>query len=548
MEVKVIPLGGAAEIGKNCTVVEQGDDIVVIDCGLSFPNEEMYGVDIIIPDFTYLLENREKVRGIFLTHAHEDHVGALPFLLKELNVPVYTSELTHAMIYGKLEERMDVDSLTLITMKPGETVEFASLSVESIRVTHSVPETTAMAVRTEHGIVLFTADFKLDFTPVDGKLTNLTRLAELAREGVLVLVSDSTNVDRPGWGPSEREVTGAYRKYFAEAPGRILITMFASNIHRMQQAFDVAKETGRKIAVAGRRMDNTIDICSRYGFLKIPAGVRIRLEDISKYEANQLVILTTGSQGEPMSALVQMSREEYGRMRVLKGDTILYSARPIPGNEAAIWRTVNRLFRIGANVIYESPGAPIHVSGHAYQEELKTMINLTMPYYLAPVHGEPRHQSTYLEMAQQMGYPEHRLFNMNDGVPLIFDDKSATLGEPVPSGRVLIDNGGHAGISEEVIRERGSLANDGLVLVTAVIDIDKGELVSALEMQTKGFFGNDGELEASLTFVRDELGKLTANDFKDVGIVRSAISDGMRRQISRRMKLRPIIIPVVLEI
>ncbi|HRJ26035.1 MAG TPA: ribonuclease J [Fimbriimonadaceae bacterium] len=546
--LRIIPLGGAAEIGKNCTVVEQGEDIVIIDCGLSFPNEEQYGVDIIVPDFTYLVENRDRIRGLFLTHAHEDHVGALPYFLRQLNVPIYATEFTHAMIRQKLEEKTDVHSLDLRTLKPGDKVACGQLSVEPIRVTHSIPDTMAMAVRTSFGIVLFTADFKLDFTPIDGKKTDMSRLAALADEGVLVLLSDSTNVDRPGWSPSEREVSGAYQKFFSTAPGRILITMFASNIHRMQQAFDVALATGRKVAVAGRRMENTIDVCSRYGHLRVPTGVRIRLDDIGNYRPEQLVILTTGSQGEPMSALVQMSREEYGRMKVLPGDTILYSARPIPGNEAAIWRTVNRLFRLGAVVIYENAGAPIHVSGHAYQEELKTMINLTSPFYLAPVHGEPRHQHQYLEFARKMGYPEHRLFSMADGLPLCFDEERAWLGEPVPSGRMLVDNGGQPGVPDEIMRDRTNLANEGLVMVIAKLDIEKGELVEDLELDTKGLFASEKELANILSVVQSELQRWPRADLQDAGLVRSSISDEMRRHLSRRLKLRPIIVPVVIEV
>lgn len=545
--IQVIPLGGAGEIGKNCTAIVNGDDIIVVDVGLSFPNEEMFGVDIVIPDFTFLVENRTKLRGIFLTHAHEDHVGALPYLLQKVNCPVYATEFTHAMIRNKLEEKLGTKGLDLRTMAPGDIVEVGSLSVEPIRITHSIPENCAMAIRTPHGIVLITGDFKFDFTPVDSKLTNINRLAEIGKEGVLCLLSDSTNVERPGWGPSERAVRDGLYKAFISSPGRVLITSFASNIHRMQQAFDVAHETGRKVAVAGRRMETTVELCSRLGYMQIPRNTQIQVKDVGSYDPDKVVILTTGSQGEPMSALVQMSKEEYSRLRILPGDTLIYSARPIPGNEAAIWRTINRLFRMGANVIYESVD-PVHVSGHAYREELKMMVNLTRPYYLAPVHGEPRHQHLYLEMVREMGYPENRIFMLQDGQPLCMDDTTAWIGEPVPSGRVLVDNSGIAGISDEILRDRSNLANDGIVVVTIALDMERGEIVGDPVIQAKGFSGSSELLDEASGALLDALAKLTESDVKDIDAVRHTASDVLRRQIQRRAQLRPLVVPTVIEI
>lgn len=544
--VEIIPLGGAGEIGKNCTVVSQGDDMVLIDCGLSFPNEEMFGVDIVIPDFTYLIKNRHRLKGIFITHAHEDHIGALPYLLAKLKVPVYSSELTIAMLRQKLEDRMDTREVKLHVMNPGDTVEIGSLKVESIRITHSIPNTTSIGVMTEHGWVLFTADFKFDFTPVDGKLTDLARFAEMAEEGVVCLLSDSTNVERPGWGPSESLVSEGFRKVFTTAPGRVLITTFASNIHRMQQAFTVASETGRKVAIAGRRMEQTVDLCTRLGYLQVPANTKIKLDEVNGFPPEKIVILTTGSQGEPMSALVQMSKEEYSRMRIREGDTLIYSARPIPGNESAIWRTVNRLFRMGANVIYDSP-TPIHVSGHAYQEELKMMINLTRPFYLAPVHGEPRHQALYREIALGMGYPAHRIFTMVDGLPLRIQETSAELGEPVECGRVLVDNAGNEGISDEVLRDRASLANDGIVVISLAIDPEAGEVVGNPEVMAKGFSGPDKALQLCADTVYDTIRGLKKSELQDVDFVRHTIGDVARRQFSRRNQLRPLVVPVVIE-
>lgn len=546
--VQVIPLGGVGEIGKNCTVVRQGDDMVVIDCGLSFPSEEMLGVDIVIPDFTYLRENKDKLRGIFITHGHEDHVGALPYILPELpGCPVYASELTHALLYNKLEERIGTKNLVLKNYKPGDVIQCGSLAVEPVRITHSIPESYSMAVRTDQGIVLFTGDFKFDFTPVDGKLAQVNRLAQLGEEGVVLLCSDSTNVDRPGWGPSEREASAGIRQVMTEAEGRVLLTTFASNIHRMQQLLDVAAEVGRKVAVVGRRMEQNLEICSRLGYIKVPKGVLIRLDEMKLYPDSQLAILTTGSQGEPMSALVQMSKGEYGRMQIKQGDTLIYSARPIPGNEGAIWRTINRLFRQGATVIYESP-TPIHVSGHAYQEELKMMINLTKPYYLAPVHGEPRHQHIYNQMARAMGYPEHRIFTLVDGLPLNVEETNASFGDAVPFGRVLVDTGGTPGVTDDVLRDRSNIARDGIIAVSVVVDADKGEVVGDPVLQARGFHAPEGTLDHAYDVLWDTLRHLSREELKDVGRLRHEVSDVLRKLIHKRTSMRPLVLPSIVEV
>jgi ribonuclease J len=545
--VQVIPLGGVGEIGKNCTVVRQGDDIVVIDCGLSFPDEEMFGVNIVIPDFTYLFENSSKIRGVFLTHAHEDHVGSLTWLLEKVKVPVYCTEFTAALIRSKLEEKLDKSRIDVRIFKPGDVIKAGDIEVEPVRITHSIPENCGMAVRTIHGIVFFTGDFKFDFTPVDGKHTNMARLSEMGAEGVLALFSDSTNVDRPGWGPSESTVTEGLRAVFQEAKGRVLLTTFASNIHRMQQVFDVAGETGRKVAVVGRRMEQNLETCERLGYVKIPRGTKIKLEEMSLYPDEQLAVLTTGSQGEPMSALVQMSKGSYGRMQIRPGDTLIYSARPIPGNEASIWRTINRLFDQGCKVVYEA-SLPVHVSGHAYQEELKMMLSLTRPFYVAPVHGEARHQFAYNNIAKGMGIPEHRIFTMKPGVPLEFTETSAQLGEEVTHGEVLIDNAGNTGITESVLKDRYNIANDGVVIVTVAMDVKKGTLAAPPTVQARAFSGDEKALALAQEAVHDAINQLKREDAQDMFRVKADATDVTKRILVKRAGVRPLVISVVVEV
>ncbi|MCH7944531.1 MAG: ribonuclease J [Armatimonadetes bacterium] len=542
--VQIIPLGGAGEIGKNCTVVRQGDDIIVIDCGISFPHEEHFGVDIVIPDFTYLFENRDMVRAIICTHAHEDHVGALSFLLPEMDVPVYATKFTAAMIRSKLDERARHIDPDIRLMKPGDVVEAGSLSVEPIRVTHSIPETCAMAIRTSLGVVLFTADFKFDFTPVDGKLTDVARLAAVGKEGVIALVSDSTNIDRSGWSPSESEVSIGLRKAFTESPGRVLMTMFSSNVHRMQQALDVAKETGRKLAVAGRRMDSTLQLASNIKYVHIPEGTLIRLDQIGEYPDDEIVVLTTGSQGEPMAALSQMSRGEYGRMQIREGDTILYSARPIPGNEGAIWRTINRLFLQGANVVYESE-IPIHVSGHGHLEEIKMMVSLTSPYYIVPVHGEPRHQYIFRQMAVEMGWPAERIFEIQNGQPLCFDDKTAYYEDKVAWGEHLIDQHGDVAVTDEVLSQRSALGHDGVVIVSVGVDLRRGEVTTRPEVVKKGFSGPDEVVDAGMEAVCEGLDELSQASKKDALVVQDVIEAAMRKAIQKGCRQRPVVVAMV---
>ncbi len=544
--LQVIPLGGSGEIGKNCTVVKQGDDIIVIDCGISFPTELQYGVDVIIPDFTYLLEHKDQVRGIFLTHAHEDHVGALSYLLPDLDVPIYCTPFTEAMLRSKLEERRRGLIPKINRMQPGDKVQVGSFTVEPVLVTHSIPETCAMAIKTEYGHILFTADFKFDPNPVDGRKTNLKRLAELGEEGVLLLVSDSTNVDRPGWGPSESEVLPSLKEVFEDAAGRVLITMFSSSIHRMQQVIEAAHSCGRRVAVGGRRMEATMSLSRSLGMLTAPKDTLIALEEIGDLPANRQVIIVTGSQGEPMAALSQMARGEYQRLKVQEGDTILYSARPIPGNEGAIWRTVNNLIRRKAKVIIDS-NTPIHVSGHAYMEEIKMMLALTKPFYVAPVHGEPRHQQFFQEMLMQMGHAAHRVFVLENGDTLNMDQEKAWIGEQIQAGEVMIDQHGQTPVTPVALQERQQMAREGLVVVTTQWSKKSRSFQGRPRLQFHGFAAADHLLED----IEEEIIQLISSPRAKLDTLENAedtLCEAARRAVQRISRQRSLIVAEVLPV
>ncbi|MGE3126328.1 MAG: ribonuclease J [Fimbriimonadaceae bacterium] len=547
-ELSITPLGGAGEIGKNCTVVQQGDEWVVVDCGLSFPHEEHYGVDIVVPDFDHLVQNKDKVKGIFLTHAHEDHVGALGFLVPLLDCPIYATRLSAALVRSKLAERANLTDPDIREVESGETVKVGKLSVEFVRVTHSIPESHALAVRTDHGIVLFTGDFRFDFTPVDGFQTDVGRLAKLAEEGVVLLLSDSTNVDRPGWGPSESTVTEGLRQAFRKAKGRVLTTMFASNIHRMQQIFDVAHETGRVVAVTGRRMEATIALCRSMGYLNVPPKTHVRLDELREYRADEICVIATGSQGEPMAALTQMSRGEYSKLQIREGDTVLYSARPIPGNEAGIWRTVNRLFNLGAVVLVD-PDPPIHVSGHAYREELMAMINLTKPFYLAPVHGEARHQFLYCEMAEAMGHAKHRMFTLANGDSLVVSENNAVVDRSaVPSGDVLIDQNTNMAVESKTIHDRQALGHDGVAIVTVGIDFKRKEVMLRPQLVVRGLAVPPAVVERAQADLCDAIAELSPAELADKETLEKEMIEAVRVSIKKTSRQQPLVIAIASEV
>lgn len=539
--LKVIPLGGAGEIGKNCTVVELGDDIIVIDCGISFPHEEQHGIDIVIPDFTYLRANKHRVKGVFITHAHEDHIGALSYLIPDLDCPVFATPLTEAFIRVRLEERIRLKDANIKTLSQTEPVKVGPFTVEPVRVTHSIPETMAMAIHTEYGVILFTADFKFDNNPVDQKPSDLKRLAELGEEGVLLLLSDSTNVDREGWSPSESSVHAGLHKVIEPHQGRVLVTMFSSNIHRMQQICDVSKELGRKVCVAGRRMEQTFHMCRRLGYLHVPDDLIVPIEDVTSQKPDEITIIVTGSQGEPRAALSQMSRAEYSRLKVQEGDLIIYSARPIPGNEGPIWRTVNRLVKLGAKVHIDYV-SDVHASGHGSQEELKMMVRLTKPFYIAPVHGEPRHQQMVVDLLDKMGHPKHRRFIISNGDTLCMDEQKAWVDEPVHFGDVYLDQNGNHIVTEAILRERTALATDGVFVVSMTVDKKAGCIDGVPQAQSKGFIASKSDMEDIMDDLWSVISRLQPAEISHLEMFEATIADNLRKSIWRRAKQSPVVI------
>jgi len=547
LALEIIPLGGTGEIGKNLNLVRCNGEALIIDCGISFPGEDLPGVDLVIPDPEYLLSIRDELQAILLTHGHEDHVGALPYLLPRLGkVPIYGTPLTLALIEQRLRERR-LDA-PLNPIKPGTPFQVGSITVEPIRVTHSIPDCVAYALRTAEGIVVFTGDFKFDHTPVDGERTDFNHLARLGDEGVLLLLSDCTNAERTGWTPSESTVSDAYYTLFANAQGRILVTTFASNIHRLQQAIDMAQLYGRKVAVLGRRMEQNVDIAMQRGYLRVEPGVLISARQLDDYPPEQILVLTTGSQGEPLSALSQIAADEYPRLKITPGDTVILSATPIPGNESLVWRTVNRLVRLGAKV-YHDGIAPVHVSGHASQEELKLMISLLKPRYLAPVHGEPRHQAAYFELARQMGYRDEQMFMLENGAVLRIENGIATLGEKVPAGRLLIEEGVEGGVPESLIRDRRHIAQEGILVALITVRAQTGELVDDPQFILRGFeWQNEVQPELAREAVLQTLGKMSPPEISDWDNIREELTQVLRRFCRKHLSRRPMVVTVVTEV
>ena len=549
-KVKIIPLGGLNEIGKNITAIEFKDDIVVIDCGLRFPDEDMFGIDVVIPDISYLLKNKEKIRGIFLTHGHEDHIGALPYVLRQLNVPVYGTKLTLGIVETKLRECGLLGSTTLITVKPRDTIKLNSVSVEFIKTNHSIADSVAIAIHTPLGVVLHTGDFKIDYTPIDGQLTDFARFAELGRKGVLVMMADSTNVERPGYTMSERTVGESFMKLFSKAEGRIIVATFASNVHRIQQIVDAAESHGRKVAVSGRSMENIVQVAKDLGYLEFKEDTLISLDKILKYPSEKVVIITTGSQGEPMSALARMASSEHRKINIVEGDTVIISATPIPGNEKTVSRVVNQLFKKGAEVIYESL-AEVHVSGHACQEELKLMQTLVKPRFFIPVHGEYRHLKQHAELACKLGLPERNFVIVENGDVVEVARNYIKKNGSVTSGQVFVDGLGVGDVGHIVLRDRKHLSQDGILTVVVTMEKESGAVIAGPDIISRGFVyvrESEALMDDARDMVKDILRECEEKNITDWATLKSNIREGLREFLYEKTKRKPMILPIIMEI
>ena len=548
--VSVIPLGGVGEIGKNSTVVECNGEILVVDAGVMFPNEDMPGIDLVIPDFTYLEENKEKVRGILLTHGHEDHIGALPYLLPKVDAPVYGTKLTLGLVEGKLKEHGLNGKARLQRVRAGQKLKIGPFEVEFVHVNHSIADVVALAIHTPMGIILFASDFKFDQTPIDGRPTDFHKLAELGDKGVTLLLSDSTNAERPGYTLSEKVVGETFKDAFRQAKGRILVSTFASNIHRIQQIFDAACEHHRKVCVIGRSMVNVVGIASELGYLRIPDHVIVELEDLDKLPKEQVVVLTTGSQGEPMSALTRMAMAEHRDIGIIPGDTVVISSTPIPGNEKLIGRTINHLFKQGAEVIYHAVSG-VHVSGHASQEELKLMLNLCRPKYFVPVHGEYRMLVRHARLAETVGIPSSNIFICELGDVIEIDETGASKTKKVTAGQVLVDGLGVGDVGNIVLRDRRVLAQDGILIVVLTIDKVTAEIVAGPDIVSRGFvYMRESEelIEEAREKVKRALNECELKQVTEWGILKDRSREVLSRFLYEKTKRRPMILPIIMEV
>ncbi|WP_246105614.1 ribonuclease J [Sporomusa termitida] len=537
------------EIGKNMTVIRYGDEIIVVDAGLMFPEDDMLGIDLVIPDISYLLDNRELVKAIVLTHGHEDHIGALPYVLKQLSVPVYGTRLTLGILEGRLKEN-NVSASNLHAVKSGDQIQIGHFSIGFIRVSHSIADSVALSIKTPVGVIVHTGDFKLDQTPVDGKVTDFHKFAELGDQGVLVLLADSTNAERPGYTPSEKSVGVTFDDAFRNARERIIIASFSSNIHRIQQAIDTACKYRRRVAILGRSMVNVVTIALELGYLNIPEGVIVDIDEINNYPSSGIVILTTGSQGEPMSALTRMAMSDHKKVEIIPGDTVIISATPIPGNEKLVSRTIDFLFRQGAEVVYESTSG-IHVSGHASQEELKLMHNLLRPKFFIPVHGEYRHLIKHSKLAQSLGMAKENIFVAENGQVLEFTaDKGAVTGK-VTSGNVLVDGLGVGDVGNIVLRDRRQLSQDGILIIVVTMDKQRGQVAAGPDIVSRGFvYVRESEqlMEDAKERVKQALEKCELNNITEWAAIKSNVRDTLGKYLYERTRRRPMILPIIMEV
>jgi len=544
-------LGGQGEIGKNCVFFEHDGQIVVVDCGMTFPEEDVFGIDIILPDLSFLVERSRDVKAVFVTHGHEDHMGAVPYLLREMSVPIYSSPLVLGLLQPKLDE-IKVRGFEGRGVEPGQHIKVGPFEVVPFRVNHSVPDAFGFALKTPIGTFIHTGDFKFDQTPVDGKIADYRALNDLAEEGVLALLMDSTNAEKPGYTPSERVVGRRLREIFWNRPGRILVTTFASNVHRIQQVLDAARSVGRKVGVTGRSMSETVDVASRLGYLHVPPGTLVEIDELNRLPADKVVLLTTGSQGEPMSALARIASGEYRRTELRSGDTVVMAATPVPGNETLVARTVDRLFRQGADVIYE-PSSEVHVSGHGSQEDLKLMLNMVRPRFFIPIHGEWRHMVRNAQLARDVEVLDENIYLVENGSVLEFARDRARLAGRVQSGQVLVDGLGVGDVGDVVLRDRRQLAQDGIVLVSVVVNPATGDILAGPEVISRGFVyarESEGLIEDAKDKVRDTLASLyrNGNGKKEWPQVKGRVRHALSALFSERTRRRPMVIPVILEV
>lgn len=546
--VRIAFLGGLNEVGKNMTLYECGDDMILVDCGLAFPEPDMLGVDLVIPDFTYVEENADKIKGIFITHGHEDHIGGLAYLLKRVNIPVYGTKLTIGLIENKLNEHKILEAAKLNVIKPKDKIQLGCFEVEAIHVNHSIPDALALAISSPAGLILQTGDFKIDTTPIDGDVMDLARIAKLGEKGVLCMLSDSTNAQRPGFTASEKTVGESFERLFAKADGkRLIVATFASNIHRVQQIIDVAKSVGRKVALSGRSLENVVETASRLGYLNVPEGILVSIDMVSRYPDDKLVIITTGSQGEPMSALYRMAFSEHRRVEIGSGDYVIISATPIPGNEKTVGKVVDELLKRGAEVVYEKM-YDVHVSGHACQEELKLVLSLAKPRFFIPVHGEQKHLRKHAQLAESMGIAPGNIYIADNGRQIELTKRKMTVVDNIPAGKVFVDGYGVGDVGNAVIRERKRLAEDGLMIISAVIEKETGLLISGPDIVSRGFvYVRDSEqliAEAKLV-AQIAIDECVYEGRIDWGTIRNRIRDDMSHLLYERTKRSPMVLPII---
>ena len=548
-KLQIIPLGGLGEIGKNMTVIRVDDEILVIDSGLMFPDEDMLGIDLVIPDISYLIENKDKIKAIVLTHGHEDHIGALPYVLKKINVPVYGTRLTLGILEGRLKEN-GVDSSNLHSVMQGDIINVGCFSVGFIRVNHSIPDAVGLSIKTPVGMIVHTGDFKLDYTPIDGKMTDFRRFSDLGNRGVLVLMADSTNSEREGHTPSERTVGAAFDRAFHNARGRIIVATFSSNVHRIQQVIDTAVRYKRHVAVLGRSMVNVVNISLELGYITAPEGTIVDIDEIHNYRMEQMVIITTGSQGEPMSALTRMSMSDHRKVGIVPGDTVIISATPIPGNEKLVSKTIDNLMKLGANVIY-GRNQGIHVSGHASREELKLMHNLVRPKFFIPVHGEYHHLVQHARLARELGMRKENIFISENGQILEFTRDKGQVAGKVTAGMVMVDGLGVGDVGNIVLRDRRQLSQDGILIVVVTMNKQTHRVVAGPDIVSRGFVyvrESEALMDEATARVQQALDRCEDEKVKEWAAIKSNVRDALGRYLFEKTRRRPMILPLIMEV